>query len=229
MNTLSQCEYFCTHTTHNWYNHCLGFVCAAWGVPVVHYDATQAFYATKYRGTGYYPAAGALCWWTGGSAGHGHVAVSAGGGYCWTSDFGPNGYIGDGRIRKVLISSIHQHDSILYYKGWSRDLEGHVVIAAPKALPTVSLSKLQSAARTDPSKPNGYATYPAGTKLVQAALHAEGLLPTVYYWGSFGTSVISAYAAWQRRLGYTGSAANGIPGSASLAALGKKHGFIAVS
>ncbi|HEY5837180.1 MAG TPA: peptidoglycan-binding protein LysM, partial [Streptomyces sp.] len=43
--------------------------------------------------------------------------------------------------------------------------------------------------------------------------------------GSFGTRTRDAYAAWQRHCGYTGPAADGIPGKASLARLGEKHGF----
>ncbi|MGW3686524.1 hypothetical protein [Streptomyces sp. NPDC005125] len=36
---------------------------------------------------------------------------------------------------------------------------------------------------------------------------------------------MAAYAAWQRHLGFRGSSADGIPGTASLTALGVKHGF----
>jgi peptidoglycan hydrolase-like protein with peptidoglycan-binding domain len=46
--------------------------------------------------------------------------------------------------------------------------------------------------------------------------------------GSFGTKTISAYAAWQRHLGYAGTAADGIPGRASLTKLGARTGLFTV-
>jgi len=39
--------------------------------------------------------------------------------------------------------------------------------------------------------------------------------------GNFGTTTVTAYAAYQRSLGYTGLAANGLPGTASLTKLGQ--------
>ena len=42
-----------------------------------------------------------------------------------------------------------------------------------------------------------------------------------YVDGYFGTTTITAYAAFQRSLGYSGLAANGLPGASSLAALGQ--------
>jgi hypothetical protein len=43
--------------------------------------------------------------------------------------------------------------------------------------------------------------------------------------GSFGPKTQAAYSAWQRNLGYTGSAADGAPGTKSLTALGSRYGF----
>ncbi|MGW5126672.1 peptidoglycan-binding protein [Streptomyces sp. NPDC004069] len=88
----------------------------------------------------------------------------------------------------------------------------------------VSLSKLIAAARTDPPKAGTPVSY-AGVKTVEAALAAEGLLAKSYVDGHFGTTTVKAYAAWQRRLGYTGRDADGIPGSTSLTKLAAKHGF----
>ncbi|MFD5198807.1 N-acetylmuramoyl-L-alanine amidase [Streptomyces sp. NPDC058375] len=97
--------------------------------------------------------------------------------------------------------------------------------AAP-AKPTVDLSNLIAAARRDPGLKQGGTTHPADVKLVEAALQKEGLLSAAYAKdGSFGTLTRTAYAAWQRRCGYTGSAADGIPGKASLEKLGTKRGF----
>ena len=61
-------------------------------------------------------------------------------------------------------------------------------------------------------------------KVVQNALIAAGLNPGPAD-GAFGPKTKAAYAAWQRKLGYTGTAADGAPGGASLTALGAKYGF----
>lgn len=92
--------------------------------------------------------------------------------------------------------------------------------------PTVDLSNLIAAARRDPGLKQGGTTHPADVRIVEAALKAEGLLPAAYASdGSFGSSTIAAYRKWQQRCGYTGSAADGIPGKASLEKLGTKRGF----
>lgn len=43
--------------------------------------------------------------------------------------------------------------------------------------------------------------------------------------GIFGPRTKATYAKWQKKLGYTGKDANGVPGLKSLRELGKKHGF----
>lgn len=90
--------------------------------------------------------------------------------------------------------------------------------------PSVSLSKLIAAAKYDPAKPGTPVSY-SGVKTVEAALVAEKLLAAKYADGHFGSATITAYAALQRRYGYEGSAADGIPGKASLTRLGNAHGF----
>ncbi|MEW1551369.1 peptidoglycan-binding domain-containing protein [Streptomyces tsukubensis] len=98
--------------------------------------------------------------------------------------------------------------------------------AKPPTKPTVDFSNLIAAARRDPGLKQGGTTHPADVKIVEAALRAEGLLPAQYAAdGSFGTRTKDAYAAWQRKCGYSGSAADGIPGSASLKKLAAKRGF----
>ncbi|KAB8162915.1 LysM peptidoglycan-binding domain-containing protein [Streptomyces sp. 3MP-14] len=92
------------------------------------------------------------------------------------------------------------------------------------ARPKVSLARLVAAARTDPPKQGTPVSY-AGARTVEEALAAEGLLNRSLADGHFGTATISAYAAWQRKLGYTGRDADGIPGKASLQKLGAKRGF----
>jgi hypothetical protein len=94
----------------------------------------------------------------------------------------------------------------------------------------VDLSQLVAAAKKDPPARQGHVTYMAGVNLVEAALVAEGLLGKQYAGdGSYGSTTVAAYAAWQRRLGYSGSGADGIPGMTSLKKLGAKHGFDVVA
>jgi hypothetical protein len=98
----------------------------------------------------------------------------------------------------------------------------------PAAKPVVDLSRLVAAARTDPPRAGTPVSY-SGVKVVEDALVKEGLLARGLADGHFGTATRTAYAAWQRRLGYSGTGADGIPGMASLTKLGNKHGFSVVA
>lgn len=90
--------------------------------------------------------------------------------------------------------------------------------------PQVDLSLLITASRVNPPAAGTPVTY-TGVGLVETALYKEGLLSYGRIDGHFGSDTVSAYAKWQRRLGYTGSDADGIPGIASLTNLGGRHGF----
>ncbi|WP_030747679.1 LysM peptidoglycan-binding domain-containing protein [Streptomyces sp. NRRL F-5135] len=92
------------------------------------------------------------------------------------------------------------------------------------ATTVVSLSKVISAAKTDPPKKGTPVSY-AGVRVLEDALVAEGLLAPGYADGHFGTATKSAYALYQQRRGYRGRDADGIPGKATLTALGRMHGF----
>ena len=59
----------------------------------------------------------------------------------------------------------------------------------------------------------------AAVEAVQRALVEEGFDVAVDGW--FGSETAGVYADWQENLGYSGLGANGIPGPASLAALGE--------
>ncbi|TVZ96532.1 endolysin [Streptomyces sp. BK340] len=99
----------------------------------------------------------------------------------------------------------------------------------PPAKPRVSLAHVVAAARKDPSAVQGHTTYRAEVLVVEKALQAEKLLAAQYVDGSFGSLTVNAYARWQKRLGYSGTAADGIPGMTSLKRLGAKHGFDVVA
>jgi GH25 family lysozyme M1 (1,4-beta-N-acetylmuramidase) len=97
--------------------------------------------------------------------------------------------------------------------------------AAP-AVPVVDLSNVVAAAKRDPGLKQGGTTHAADVKPVEAALKAEKLLAVSYAAdGSFGSSTVAAYAAWQRKCGYSGKDANGIPGATTLKKLGARHGW----
>ncbi|TDD31872.1 peptidoglycan-binding protein [Actinomadura sp. KC06] len=91
-----------------------------------------------------------------------------------------------------------------------------------QALPSVNMEALVKAAQIDPRRPDG-ATTPgakASVLLVEQALRDRKLLDEKWVDGSCGTRTITAYAKYQKQLGYTGLDANGMPGRTSLAKLG---------
>ncbi|MFJ6214852.1 N-acetylmuramoyl-L-alanine amidase [Streptomyces sp. NPDC092296] len=90
---------------------------------------------------------------------------------------------------------------------------------------TVSLAHVVAAAKADPKAAQGHTTYRDEVLVVEKALQAEGLLAAQWVDGSFGTKTITAYAALQRRYGYSGADADGIPGRKSLTKLGGAHDF----
>jgi hypothetical protein len=89
---------------------------------------------------------------------------------------------------------------------------------------SVSLHRVQEASFSNPPATGAPITY-TGVIHVERALVSEGLLNPSLSDGHYGTATVTAYAAWQRRLGYSGDAADGHPGSASLSRLGALHGF----
>ncbi|NIJ13327.1 peptidoglycan hydrolase-like protein with peptidoglycan-binding domain [Saccharomonospora amisosensis] len=92
----------------------------------------------------------------------------------------------------------------------------------PAAPATVSMEAVLRAAQIDPQRHDQKVISGAGPSVtaVERALRARGLLEQQYVDGHFGTKTVSAYAAYQRSLGYEGLAANGLPGRSSLVRLG---------
>lgn len=109
---------------------CLGAVRYDFDAPYAFGNAAANWYASpeKYCHYNTHAPAGYPVSWLGGRRGKGHVAISAGlinGVWmCYTTDFGPNGYIGDGRVRLVPITSISKHDPLLRFRGWATWFEG---------------------------------------------------------------------------------------------------------
>lgn len=97
--------------------------------------------------------------------------------------------------------------------------------STPTTKPKVSLAHVVYAAKHDPAAAQGHTSYRAEVLTVEKALKAEGLLASEWVDGSFGTKTITAYASWQRRCGYSGADADGIPGKTSLERLANRHSF----
>jgi hypothetical protein len=97
------------------------------------------------------------------------------------------------------------------------------------AKPKVSLAHVIAAAKADPKATQGHTTHAADVKPVEAALLKLGYLAKTYASdGSFGSTTVSAYGAYQRHLGYTGADADGIPGETSLKKLASTTGLFTV-
>jgi hypothetical protein len=89
--------------------------------------------------------------------------------------------------------------------------------------PAVNMSRLLIAAQLDAYRPGNRHTAGAvkSVKRVQRALRRKGI--RVALDGNFGSQTMHGYARWQRRLGYSGLDASGMPGETSLRRLGRVH------
>jgi len=88
--------------------------------------------------------------------------------------------------------------------------------AASAAKPTINMEKLLVAAQLDQYRPADRHTAGAAksVKRVQRQLRRRGIAVAVD--GNFGAQTMHGYATWQRRLGFSGLDASGIPGEGSL-------------
>lgn len=159
--------------------------------------------------------------WFGGLGYHGHVGFSLGSGYMIGTDYPRRSHIGSFPIATL------ERNWGCYRLGWAETFNGVRIWTPPRAAAAlVDLSALLNAAHHDAARTQGFGLYEAGTLRVERALQAEGLLAAAYagdgYWGSVTTT---AYRAWQHRLGYSGSSADGLPGMTSLSKLGARHSF----
>ena len=101
-------------------------------------------------------------------------------------------------------------------------LTAHVAAASPPrpesstARPAINMERLLIAAQLDQYRPGNRKTRGAvrSVKRVQRQLRRKGIRVVVD--GNFGGQTVGAYARWQRRLGYSGLDASGIPGETSL-------------
>jgi hypothetical protein len=93
------------------------------------------------------------------------------------------------------------------------------------ARPVVDMEATVLAAQIDPRRADHTLTPGAKNSVlaVEQALQAQSLLDARWVDGYFGTETVSAYAAYQRSLGYAGLDANGLPGTTSLTKLGQNR------
>ena len=91
--------------------------------------------------------------------------------------------------------------------------------AAAAPLPSVDMAKVLVAAQLEPACGQTAALSDnSSTILVQQALTASGIKTAADGW--YGNGTTASYRTWQRKLGYSGIDANGLPGVASLTKLG---------
>lgn len=145
---------------------------------------------------------GAPVWWTGGSKGAGHVAISCGGGVCISTDWKEPGRLAYAKIDDITTQWA------LDFKGYTREINDVVVWRPRVANDVVHLSNLVPGKRH------------ADVLKVKQRLREKGYKGFLVRSNKYGRGIRKAYSEYQRRLGYSGVDANGIPGKNSLRKLG---------
>ena len=184
---------------------CLATVRQYFGISSKYGTAAASWYAAnhKYRvHSGYAVPRGVPVYWTGGSHGAGHIALSVGGGMCLSTDWKRSGRIDYARIDDIT-RAWH-----LNFQGYAAEINDVVVWKPATKLGVVSLSNLHLGRKNQ------------DVHEVKQRLHKKGYRGFSLKSYRFGFGLKRAYAKYQRHLGYTGSGANGIPGRTSLKKLG---------
>lgn len=201
---------------------CLQYTREMLGVPAKYASAIIAWthVAKADRHGGAEPPPGVPVFWRVGR--WGHVALSAGGGYVWSTDI-----LRKGKVDKVRISYLSRKWGADYL-GWGETLNGKRVYTAAAKVPRqrpVYVEHIRESAQHDPARPAGRAAHPYEVGVIEKALVAEGLLDDRWLDGSWGTKTEAAWARWQRRIG---NDPNGRPGREGLVKLAAKRGFTVV-
>lgn len=193
--------------------YCLQYVRTCFDVGSKYYDATTAWENARYKhrteNGGACPRAVPI-WWTGGSSGHGHVALSIGGGMCISTDAA-----GPGKNARININELTRRWG-LNFQGWTEDINGVRVYDSKAGKPAAGWERVRLTA-LGPGKRN------KDVEVVERRLLAKGFHKPgepINVDGLWGNRVTDAYREWQKRLGFTGSDANGMPGHYSLRKLG---------
>lgn len=186
----------CLATVRQYYGVAAGFPTAA-----ASYSAADHKYHVP---SGVDVPRGAPVWWTGGSHGAGHIAISVGGGICLSTDWKEQGRIDYARIDEITSRWG------LHFEGYTQEVNAVVVWKPVTGLAPISLKNLKYGARNN------------DVLRLKKRLHEKGYRGFILHSPKFGRGTKRAYALFQKRLGFTGHDADGIPGRTSLAKLGFK-------
>lgn len=107
--------------SRDWSGWCLVFVRSCYGVGPLYPSAAEAWWHAAHKHRAAEPETiprGVPVFWTGGSHGFGHVALSRGDGSCWTTDL-----IRAGKVDVAPINKVHARWG-LELRGWTEDLNG---------------------------------------------------------------------------------------------------------
>jgi hypothetical protein len=194
--------------------YCLQWVRSTFSVAPLYASASDAWREAKRKhptNSGKHCPRNVPVWWTGGSQGFGHVALSVGNGFCLSTDAG-----GAGKCAKVEIDELTRRWG-LDFKGWTEDINDKRVYDPHPGRPAAGWEKVKLSALR-PKEHN------KDIEVVKRRLHAKlgdkydlNMDKLADFWGDH---VTDAYKAWQERLGFTGKDADGKPGRQSLEKLG---------
>lgn len=185
--------------------YCLMTVRGYYNVSAKYSDATRSWNNANHKRhvtRGRDVPRGVPVYWTGGSSGHGHIAISMGGGLCWSTDWKR-----PGKIDVAYIDNITSHWG-LKFQGYAWEVNDVVVWRPPAPVATVSLRNLKYGRRND------------DVLKVKKQLVKKGYKNLSLKNRYFGPGLRASYKDFQRHLGYTGKDADGIPGTISLRKLG---------
>ncbi|MEU7039832.1 CHAP domain-containing protein [Streptomyces varsoviensis] len=178
-----------------------------------------------------YPAIGAQVFYGPGGGSHTGIVYDFDGTYVYTVEGNTNAdgsAEGDG----VYLKTRRRRDAYVYGYGYPK-FTGGIVSADPRFrddVPAISLAAVVYCATHNADDERKHPAYADSVDRLQAALESEGLLKRGgYVKRILDPATRDAYAAYQRRLGYRGGDADGVPGSASLAKLAAAHGFRAAT
>lgn len=191
--------------TQDWYGQCLRFVRSMVGVPALFNEAKDGWAGAKVRHTNGNAPAGSAIFYAGGQ--HGHVVLSAGNGMCWSTDL-----IRRGQVDLVPVSSAEVKWGYRLL-GWTEDLNGYKLRFDPP--PRLSVSEVQWAATHANLIPGSESR----VALIKGSLVALGC-------GKRTDTFRDLWQRWQQKCGYRGTDADGIPGTASCAALASRCGYV---
>jgi hypothetical protein len=197
--------------------YCLQWVRSSFDVGSLYPDANTAWrnanrkHRTEY---GVHCPRGVPIWWTGGSHGYGHVALSLGDGWCLSTDAG-----GSGKVAKVRISDLTRRWG-LNFQGWTEDING-VRVFTPKPPPPAAGWERVRIRAVGPGRPDSKdqevvkrrIAQKMGAKKYSLDMDAKDV-------DSWGPALTTAYRAWQERLGLPDRYCDGRPGEYSLRKLG---------